>query len=279
MCRNSPEAPNADDTRLITLWSIDSFEGGKGSRAQYLQNAANALFKGRNCYVVVTSLSAEAARQNISEGNIPDMLSYGAGFYGIDKHVNARDFAYKTWCRGGYCLLALDGSADFSDVNKDNTVINAGRENLTAACALLIGVHGAEVLNSTSAYVSLINSKFKYLLGTQRDIFRLKTRDVAFKMQPIREFNDLYQNISILTDGENYALCLEYVNYLLGRQVNLNNIGMLADGIDIYDDEMAYMQDISFEYTLNGFVGENYFSEIKRAEKSGDINLLKNLLK
>lgn len=271
--------PQTEEMQVITLWQIDSFEGGKGSRAQYLQNKATALFEKRNCYVTVTSVSAESARKNIQSGNIPDMISYGAGFYGIDSYVNRTDFYYRNWCRGGYCLLKLGNDGDFSDVSADNTVVNAGKDNLAEVCAVLTGIGGADIAASTSAYVSLIGGKYKYLLGTQRDIYRLRTRGVSFSVNPVSAFNDLYQNISILTSGDKYQLCLEFIDYLMSGGTDVINLGLFRDGFDLYDDELRIMEDVRFEYTLKSFVGEKYIEDICAAAKSGDINLLKNLLK
>ena len=37
---------------VLTLWQIDCFEGGKGSRARYLKDAADNYFKGDGVYVI-----------------------------------------------------------------------------------------------------------------------------------------------------------------------------------------------------------------------------------
>lgn len=277
-CRKSVSGDGERGMKVLALWQIDSFEGGKGSRAQYLQNKANEYFDGRDCYVKVTSLSADAAQQNMESGNVPDMISYGAGFYGLDKYVNTSDFAYKSWCRGGYCLLTLSEDG-FDGVNAQNTVINEGKDNLAKTCALLSGLGGAQFANPTSAYVSLINGSYKYLLGTQRDIYRLKTRGVAFSVKPITVFNDLYQNISILTNGEKYEWCIEFIDYIMASVTELTKVGMLFDGCNIYDDEMKSMQDVIFDLTLKSFVSQSYINDVNNATKSGDINLLKKLLK
>jgi hypothetical protein len=81
---------------VLSLWQVDNFEGGKGSRGQYLQNKANNFFDGQNIYVNVTNLSADAVRANLQQGSVPDMISYGAGIYGLESYINARDGAFKT---------------------------------------------------------------------------------------------------------------------------------------------------------------------------------------
>jgi hypothetical protein len=263
---------------VINIWQVDSFEGGKGSRAQYLQNKAEACFKDENCYATVTALSADAVRENLKSGTVPDLISYGAGFYGLESYINADNFLYKTWCRGGYCLLSIDG--DFSDVTSQNTVINVGKDNFAGISALLCGLDGATIDMPTSAYVKLINGEYKYLLGTQRDIYRFKTRGASIKIKPVTVYNDLYQNISILSkDSKKSKLCEEFINYLLENNSDLDKIGMISDDINIYTDEMKVMEGLTFDYKLNSFVSEAYMVQLNQAVKNKNVNLIKNLLK
>ena len=271
--KESVKAINEDTA--LTVWQIDSFEGGKGSRAEFLQSIGNDFSKKENCYINVVSLSAEAARLNLSNGNVPDVISYGAGMYGIENYVSN----FSVWCRGGYCLLTLDSSSDFSDVTSENTVINSGKDNFSGVAALFCGVQSGKFESSTSAYVKLINGEYKYLLGSQRDIFRLKTRNVAFSIKPITAFNDLYQNISITTKCTDNQTAQKYIDYLLSKNNELNKIGMFGDGAKLYDDEMSACENLTFEYRIMYPINEAMKSNIEKAVTLGDINMIKELLK
>ncbi len=278
-CRKET-AEAGQSMQVITIWQIDGFEGGKGSRAQFLQNKADSLFRKSKTYAVVTAISAEAARANLKGGNVPDIISYQAGFYGLDGFINAVNFAYKTWCRGGYCLLCVDGNGDFSDASPQNTVINTGKENLYKAAALLTGLNGAAELSGASAYVQLINGKYKYLLGTQRDVYRLITRGVSYQIKAITQFNDLYQNVSILSkDAAKYSACKTFVEYLVKECDDYDKIGLFKDGATLYSDSLRQMENLTFECALKSFVSESFFAQINTAAENGDINMLKTLLK
>ena len=275
----SAAADERTATTSISVWQIDGFEGGRGSRSQYLQSAGEACFKKQKIYVTVTSLSADAARANLEQGTMPDIISYPAGFYGIENYVNKKDFTFKNWCRGGYCFLSLDESADFSDVSAENTVINAGKDNLASVAAVLCGVGGAKSEEPTNAYLNLLNGKFKYLLGTQRDVYRLKTRNASFTLKPVTVFNDLYQNVSILAkNGERYNLCNRYVNYLL-ENGKVESLGLFSENGKVGTDELKPMAEVGFEKVLNCPCGKEYVDELKRAAEIGDVNKIKNLLK
>ena len=260
---------------VLSLWQIDGFEGGKGSRASYLQNIANSFSKNNDCYITVTSLTSDAARENLARGTVPDLISYGAGMHGIEKYIKG----YSTWCHGGYCFLTLSQSAKFEDISAENTIINSGTDNLSGAAALFCGIQGAVVDKPTGAYVKLINGKYKYLLGTQRDIYRLKTRGVAFEVKPITQFNDLYQNISVTsTDYKKQILSERFISFLLENSKNINKLGLMCPGQSLYDDEMRIMEGLDYSCKLVAPVKESVKSELISAITKGDLKKLKNLL-
>lgn len=266
------------DMTVLSLWQIDGFEGGKGSRASYLQNAATEYAKQNDCYVVVTAVSADAARLNLNGGAKPDLISYGAGMFGLESYITGSTPFY-TWCHGGYCFLTLDGNAKFDDISCENTVINGGTDNLSGAAALLCGVGSAVTDKPTGAYVKLINGKYKYLLGTQRDIYRLKTRGVAFSVKPITEFNDLYQNISVTaTDYKKQILAQRFINYILGESKNLTKLGLMLDEINLYEDEMRALEGLEYDCKLISPINERMKNELTSAINNSDVKKLKKLL-
>lgn len=280
MAVNATDKADDDNNEMtvLTIWQIDSFEGGKGSRTNFLQTVGNEYFNGSKTYVNVVSLTAYAARENIAIGNLPDLISYGAGTYGIESII-CGDTPYYTWAHGGYCFITTDARADFSDINNQNTIINKGIDNLSGAAALLCGVEKATAEKPTGAYVSLINGDYKYLLGTQRDIYRLRTRGVNFKIEPITEFNDLYQNISVTTtDIKKAPLANGFIDYLLKQGENITKLGLMGDG-KYYDDEMSQLEQLNYDYKLTSPVSERTHTELLNAIIKSDINLLKKILK
>lgn len=270
------QAEEEERLEVLTLWQIDSFEGGRGSRADYLRRLADEFSDEYSAYIEITSLTSAAARQNIENGVIPDMISYGAGFYGIESIVKSIP---RAWCNGAYCLISLSDS-DFSQATAENTVINVGKDNLAAVAALLLGLNGAECAVPTSAYVQLIDGEYKFLLGTQRDIQRIKTRGLNFYVQAVEQFNDLYQYIAVLSGEHDKAeLAEKFIDHLLSQSGRLTGIAMLHDEQNLYDDEMHALETARFEYGLPAVVSYEAMNKIRSAAQSGDINILKSLLK
>ena len=267
------------DMQVLTLWQIDGFEGGKGSRTQYLADKADKLFEGKSVYLNVVSLSSTAAKKNIDSGILPDMISCAPTFNAHLKYINTKDFVIKTWCYGSYCILTLGENAQFDDVNAQNTVINSGKENLAKAAAVLCGLQDAQMENSTNAYLQLLNGKYKYLFGTQRDVYRLKTREQVFSVVQVTQFNDLYQNISILTrDTKRYETCRDFAEYIELNCSDVDKIGMLSDKSS-YTDEMAQLKKVEYEYFVKYPCNDLHLSQITDAAINNDVNAIKNLIK
>ncbi len=277
---NARENVQAEQMQVITLWQIDGFEGGKGSRAQYLGNKAVKLFGNQKKYLNVITISAEAAEENIKMGKLPDMISCTPTFNAHLNYINNTNFVFKTWCYGSYCLMSLQENAEFSDISPSNIIVNEGKDNLSAVASALIGVGGAKSDVPTNAYLQLLNGKFKYMLGTQRDVFRLKTREVAFSVKKVSVFNDLYQNISILArDKSRYETCKRFVEYITENNSDIDKVGLFSKNGQKYCDELQFLQDNDVEYALNSPCGDRYLAELKSAAANNDVNKIKSLLK
>lgn len=118
---------------IITLWHIDTFEGGIGSRQDFLSKASVRFEKRyEGIFVCVIGYTVEEAQENINKGIYPDMISYGIGF---DKYRNMREIRTKSkyacmvngkkaavgWCRGGYVILS-HGSEESGDYTGDDYI-------------------------------------------------------------------------------------------------------------------------------------------------------------
>ncbi len=247
------EAPS--QTGILRLWHIDSFEGGTGSRANFLSSVAKEFESKYGWYVLVTVHSSESAERAISDGNIPDMISFGTYFDAAADHVlplekyefgaasiNGKTYAVP-WCRGNYFLFGQTGS--FSAVNDKNTVVSLGGSALAQAAAYFYGLSGEICCEpSVRAYVDLINGKYEFMIGTQRDVYRFRTRNFNIDALPVNEFNDLWQYIGVCSsDPTVYAACQDFLRHLLSEntQKKLTRLGMFSAFFDIYGSSDGIM--------------------------------------
>ena len=270
---------------VLRLWHIDSFEGGKGSRAAFLSRAASAFEKGReDVYVMVRTLTVQGAAQALRAGDGPDLISFSCGLDGVAEHclrlqrnfgggeIGGGTYAYP-WCAGQYYLFSFKD--DFSAVSAETLVISEGGNNLAAAAAALSGIAGdAAIEDSTAAYVHFLAGKYRYMLGTQRDVCRFQTRGASVFCRPLTAYCDLYQYIAVTADGkEKESESRAFVDFLLGEEVQekLFEIGMYAPG------------DAAAAYTLSAFVSADGVASARAAAEGalrrGEIKILKSYLK
>lgn len=65
---------------VINIWNVDTFEGGSGSKAAFLESCAARFSKAnKGVYFLVNNLTVEEFRNNINSGVVPDLISFGFG--------------------------------------------------------------------------------------------------------------------------------------------------------------------------------------------------------
>ena len=230
ICYPRADAEESGAIRVLQVWNVDTFEGGKGSRTSFLKRAAAFAEREReDVRYLVKSVTREGALDALSRGELPDVLSFGTGLAEFAEFCLplgerfAGDDRALPWCRGEYYLFSL--TDDFESAG--DVAISVGGSNLACAAAYFAGVSGSEA-ESLSAYVDFLGGKYRYLLGTQRDKCRFASRGALVYAKPLTEFCDLYQYVSVLSE-EAYDDALFFVNTLRSEavQCQLGDIGML----------------------------------------------------
>lgn len=266
---------------VITVWQIDTFEGGAGSRKNFLLSAARGYEKKENgVLVMVIAHTEESAKAALINGEAPDAVSYGTGFAAsnVKKLTLKNSFAggcigeeaYAVpWCRGGYVLIenpaikskSFSGgkengtnNKEFTDLNKElpdlseeTVLVSEGRRTAPTVAAALSGlkIKEAEGLAAAEAYTKFTEGKTRYLLGTQRDIVRLTRRGFAFKSYPLFGYNDLYQYISLTSVSPEKSIYAErFIEYLITENVqkNLGKICMFSNYFQAEEESDALSQ-------------------------------------
>lgn len=285
---------------ILTLWHIDTFEGGVGSRKQFLL-AVGREFEKKNAGVLImaTDRTAESAEQDMAEGRFPDLISFGAGVdvknlqpLGIDAEnygggYNGAVYAVP-WARGGYCLIE---NPDFTSNKKEETplIVSQGDYTNPLVAFALAGKRETdfEILSPMNAYVKFVSGKARYLLGTQRDINRLTSRGIDFISTPLSEYNDLFQYVAVAaTDGEKRDYCEKFVKFLISDEIqkNLHKIGMYGcfSQTEYDSPDMAAMQKAESVFRLSAFSSAELIKDLQSmgaAAAAGDENELTKIKK
>ena len=252
----------AEARTVVRVWNIDTFEGGKGSRTAFLKSVARGL-QGE-AYYLVTSYTLEGALSALAEGDAPDVLSFGVGLSAFAERLLPLPYSFaggelggKTlaypWCMGGYYLFSL---TDFE--GEGRTALSVGGENLPVVAARLEGIAGEET-ESVAAYTGFLSGKYRYLLGTQRDVCRFQARGAKVQARPLTKYCDLYQYIGILS-SEKREVSLAFVEALLSPEVQgrLSEIGM-------------FPLENNAERTVSVFSSREALGQLAAAAREGDV--------
>jgi len=225
---------------VLTLYNIETFEGGTNSRTKFLQQQAlNFNKKQNNCFVVVKTLSPDQLALNIRNNNLPDLYSFGVGVgsyiqgFLSELDVNSKirsdlsQYGKKSgkllaypYILSGYCLISHENYT--TDEDSLSSLVKADSKNKMLGLSLSNAFNGAEVLfqngitlsesdllettSSYDAYKNFLNKKTKSLLGTARDVARCKNREENGSLSACRynflgNYSDLVQYISVVDSG------------------------------------------------------------------------------
>lgn len=288
---------------IITIWQIDSFEGGTGSRKQFLLKVARGYEKQHSgLLIMVIDHTFESAKEAFSNNQYPDIISYGNGvLVGGIQPLNFSNFFKggaidKTlyaipWCRGGYCLITKGETKVENGVVLDKITLSKTEYNQPALALYLSQFRAKEyaIKSPLDAYVDFVGGKSDYLLGTQRDIIRLSNRGVDFSITPLDEYNDLYQYVSVTAkEKERIYYAKDFIDYLLSSNVQqmLKDIGMLScfEVVNYQSQALLELQKVNHKYTLSAFTSEKSLVEINdlalislKGDKESEIKI-KNML-
>lgn len=275
--------PKKEYSQVLTIWQIDTFSGGKGSRTSFLRKVANDFSKKHpEILFVVTAHTVESATNSINEGKTPDLISYGAsGFTFIEKFVKLKnydvidgDYNNKSryavsWCKGGYFAIKKGNGERqiIQDVDGGNIFLALLNQETK--------LNNFEIYNEEYAYSLFLRTQNATLYGNQRNIVRLQNANVEFESTPITSFNDMFQYISIMSsDGQNIAYANTFIDYLLSDEIQKKLVDILmfsTKNVKIYNDNVHYsmFENSSVNYTIAPFLEKETLESVKsRSKKS-----------
>ena len=228
------EKAQAEAKQIVTVWNVDTFEGGKGSRTSFLKKSAKKIEKRMdNVYFLISSYTIEGAQAALKKGIKPDALSFGVGLSDFAELSLPLEYSFSggqteegclayPWCRGEYSLFSLTDNFE----EEGEIAISHGGNNLACVAAAYAQIEG-ESVESLEAYTNFLSGKYRYLLGTQRDECRFVARGVQVYRKALPTYCDLYQYYSVLS-AQKRELCFALLDELLsqGTQEALAEIGM-----------------------------------------------------
>ncbi len=282
---------------ILNLWNIDIFEGGRGSRKQFLLDAA-VEFEKQNPGVLVlaTSRTEEGYYQSIINEQTPDLISFGMGIEIFNSSeiadcsftggkIGEKTYAVP-WCRGGYVLI-LNKKAQFNGECKD-LLVSKSDYTLPLLAYSMQGYKAKNIVvkKPMDAYVDFVSGKYAVMVGTQRDVVRLNTRGYNAEIITLTEYNDLYQYLSVVSkDDVKREYAQKFVQFILSKSVQekLNKISMLSAFYKVELDSGLDKLQVDGNYlTISAFTAKEKIKEIEEESyllAKGEEDRLPNLKK
>ena len=283
---------------ILTLWHIDGFEGGVGSRASYLKKVSREFEKENGCLINVVSETAFDAKEKIKSGVLPDIISYSSGIgeaagliVELDKTVmsaggeaGGRYYA-SSWAYGGYVVITHKGET------VEKTVVSQGDTTFPVIACMLgeVDVRGATALPPQRAYERFIADKSARLIGTQRDIYRLKNKIDDFEITPVAGFTDLIQYVSVIAGTDKTKIAKKFAAYLASDgQEGVHTLGLMSGDktYNIADNGLIdRLYSVNYDKTLPIFLSDETLNELNaQCEKylsggEADAEFIKNTVK
>lgn len=279
---NERDLDKKAERQILTLWQIDSFEGGTGSRSAYLKRVCESFEKNNDCLVTVITETAEDADEKLSRGVAPDVISFSSGCDGVltyaeriaksefsgGAEINGVFYA-KAWAYGGYVTIKKKGKIPAE------TVVAKGKTTLPEVAAYYAGVDlgGAKFMLPKNAFEYFTENENVMLFGTQRDIYRLKNKLDEFDITPIEGFTDLIQYAAVTTVSKDKVnLCEKLVGHIANSgQSGVTSLGLLpVDKNCKIDDNglIARLFDVNYDKTVSVFLSDGVRQTISERLKN-----------
>ncbi len=263
---------------VLIFWQIDSFEGGIGSRRKFILNVSkNFEKKNQGVLVMAENHTEESAMENIKNGILPDLISFGVGVQiSAFSEINSKtefcggEIGGKTyalpWARGGYVLIY---NPKYLNEEEPSLIVSKCEYTLPLVSLALENLSFKDIVveEPINAYNKFVSGQFHCLLGTQRDVFRLINRGVDFEIKPLSEFSDLYQYVSITSNNQLKRFYAEkFVNFLISQEVQnkLTEIGLFSPYFSCkYDnDKLNAMEKVKIKSTISAFTDKGKIKDI-----------------
>lgn len=247
---------NSDNLQIYEWWHIESFEGGGANRQNYLNSLCLQYEKNNPTKLfIVKSIEADQLADALTKSS-PHLISFSeqvakivlpylqpfSNEYNIqDNFLESSKFNGKLmalpFIASGYCYFTK------TNASKELNLYTANN-NFHNALSLVLGqeVNNNQTLSSYECYTRFVNNSNIKLLGTARDLFRIKNLENIGRLtayyEPVSTFTDLIQYVGITTNDKNI---LNFVDFVMSdeSQNKLANLSLFSTKhLKLYTDPL-----------------------------------------
>ncbi len=228
------------ETKVYTIWHVETFESGSKKSVQYLKNiASNFENSHKGILFAVNEIKPDELSVRL-EHNKPDIISFGFGvgqeilphLIELDVSHKIRDeviasakFSNKIMCVPYY----LSGYSSFTHGGEITETICG--ENSYVSPTKFYNNITRSFKSQYEAYSHFVNNKKSCLIGTSKDLFRVS------KLNDIGRLNTLITPLEVKTDLIQYCgvlksdkITIEFIKELINdkNQLKLVDLGLFS---------------------------------------------------
>ncbi len=203
------------DSKIYTIWHIETFEGGGKSRISYLNSIARTIEKEHaGVLLMVKTISPEQLEQELVS-SIPHIISFGFGvgktlinkLQPFENTYNIRDELLESATFNGslYALPYIASGYALITNGKGIENFHCGTNGFTRPENVYKDMNTTpiEIESQYEAYKDFVHKKDVSLLGTGRDVFRVNNLNKLGRknamISPVDSYTDLIQYLGVTT--------------------------------------------------------------------------------
>lgn len=236
---------NENNIKIYEWWHIESFEGGGANRQNYLSSLALEYEKEHPTILFMVKRIEPDQLEEALTVNTPHLISFSEQVakivlpylqqfdneYGIqDNFLKSATYNGKLmalpFIASGYCYFTKSNS-------KDDLKLYTANNNLHNALNLvdISTINKGETLTSYECYTKFVNNSDIKLLGTARDLFRIKNLEnlgrFSVTYEPVSNFTDLIQYLGAISYDDNIK---NFIGYVMSdtNQYKLSNLKLFS---------------------------------------------------
>ena len=227
------------ETKVYTVWHVETFEGGGKSRIMYLNKIAKSIEKANSGILFAVKQIAPEKLTTLVKDNCADIISFGFGvgetilpfLTELDNTYEVRDNLVESGSFNNklYALPYIMSGYALITHNEETENFHCGENSYTKPSEIYTTLNKKPVEKESQyeAYKDFVNNKHVTLLGTARDVFRVNNLNSLGRTNanilPVSNYTDLIQYIgltksdkitnlflSLALNNENQSSLVEY---------------------------------------------------------------------
>ncbi len=202
---------------IITIWHVETFEGGGKARIDYLKNIARSMEKENNEVLFMIKAIEPEKLESELEVSSPDIISFGFGVGKIvlpylnphEKTFDVRDelITSGSFNKKLYAVPFMVGAYAMFNHSHDATEFHVGQNAYISPINIYKNLNLTPKENESQyeAYKDFVYDKKVQLLGSTRDLFRINNLNrlgrTSAEISPVESYTDLIQYLGIINSN------------------------------------------------------------------------------